>query len=558
MDVPCSSCVKLGIICVPVYFDNRKLNRNKGYAKALQNYVAELENSLIKMKETESKSERQNILNSMSTSRLRVASAQGDIASMLPTASPENSQILPFYNNLTTRTGSSLPDNSSTVKKPQVLPEANKEYPFVSESWSALAKSPYITFSLSLFFKWLYPSHYFFVYREALLSAFFQDGLSKSYYCSEELIYAIAALGSKISSKSNELYHKSLNYYDLSRDIILKKTFQRRDCLSGRTEPPSSKLALIQSLLCLAFYDIGRGDNSSAWYFSGLAFRIVHEIGLQLNPAALNDAGNESLTKMDIEVRVRIYWGCYLVDHFMAELYGRETVLTLSNSTVPETDELPDIKAGFEDYMYSDPDKPLLVAAPMKSLILLSRITELHKLENTQLKTTSERLCALSTFNKDLQKWRSTLPHELAWTSARLATENDFDPTVSFVWYHYYTILLSYNMTSILDSRESIPIIEEAIKDLFYLLRNWINKYHTFEKCSIQMITTAILALQCMDSKKVGCIYRKNFINFIKSPTINYEFVLQAFENETPSESFYPFSFSDTSGFLTECPDLSL
>ncbi|QID83835.1 hypothetical protein GRS66_006314 [Saccharomyces pastorianus] len=183
---------------------------------------------------------------------------------------------------------------------------------------------------------------------------------------------------------------------------------------------------------------MGRGENSSAWYFSGLAFRIVHEIGLQLNPAALNDVSDGDLTKMDIEVRVRIYWGCYLVDHFIAELYGRVTVLTLSNSAVPETDELPDINAGYEDYMYSDPDKPLLVAAPVKSLILLSRITELYKRENTQLKTTSEKMNALSALNIDLQKWRSSLPDNLTWTSKTLITVNDFDPTISFVWYHYY------------------------------------------------------------------------------------------------------------------------
>lgn len=63
-------------------------------------------------------------------------------------------------------------------------------------------------------------------------------------------------------------------------------------------------------------------------------------------------------------------------------------------------------------------------------------------------------------------------------------------------------ILLSYNKTFITDSEECRQVVEEAIQDLFQLLENWTTKYHTYEKCSIQMATTAILALQCMNSRK--------------------------------------------------------
>ncbi|CAI4044096.1 uncharacterized protein SKDI_10G3610 [Saccharomyces kudriavzevii IFO 1802] len=536
------------------------MSRNKGYLKALENYVAQLENSLIRMKETNSEDSRQIILDSLPLGSLLDLNAPQENQTSVPSiVNSAKDQIPQFYDNLAIPGNAAPSDGPLSVIKTRLASENNKKYSTVPEGRNTLSRSPYIILSLSLFFRWLYPSHYFFVYREALLSAFFQDRNSKSYYCSEELIYAVAALGSKITNKSDELYLKSFKYYSLSREIILRKIFQAKDCSFEKEGSSSPKLALIQSLLCLAFYDIGRGENSSAWYFSGLAFRIVHEIGLQLNPAALNGISGEELTQMDIEVRVRIYWGCYLVDHFIAELYGRSTVLTLSNSAIPETDELPNIKAGFEDYMYSDPDKPLLVAAPIKCLILLSRITELYKNENTQLKTTSERIGALSGFNIDLQKWRSSLPKELTWSNETLAEEKDFDPTISFVWYHYYMILLSYNKTFILDSKENTSIIEEAIQDLFYLLRDWIIKYHTFEKCSIQMVTTAVLALQCMNSKNISCIYYNDFTNFLKSPTINYDFLSELFENEISSESLYPLSLSDGANFLAdEFPDLSL
>ena len=116
-----------------------------------------------------------------------------------------------------------------------------------------------------------------FIHRETFLSAFFGDPSTKSYYCSEELVLAIAALGALLSDKSDELYQESTNYYTAAKSKVLKKIFQLDDSsLDGST--PSSKLAYIQTLLCLAFYDIGNGENPLAWYLSGLAFRIAHEI----------------------------------------------------------------------------------------------------------------------------------------------------------------------------------------------------------------------------------------------------------------------------------------
>ncbi|KOH01333.1 CHA4-like protein [Saccharomyces eubayanus] len=550
----------MGVTCVPVYLDCRKIKRNKGYVKALENYAVHLENSLVRMKETNNNDIRQDILDSVSLDSSLHSIPQETQAPVPSTADSIENGTTQFYIGPIIPGSSAFPNESLAITSNQLPPGVNEEDSGISsDKYRTLARSPFIILSLSLFFKWLYPSHYFFVYREALLSAFFQDKHSKSYYCSEELIYAIVALGSKITNKSDELYRKSVKYYSFSKQIVLKKVFQTRYYSSGKLKSSSSKLALIQSLLCLAFYDMGRGENSSAWYFSGLAFRIVHEIGLHLDPAALSGAYEGDLTQMDIEVRVRIYWGCYLVDHFMAELYGKSTILRLSNSTVPETDELPDIKEGFEEYMYSDPDKPLLVATPVKRLIVLSRIAELYANESIiPSKSISERKKDLSDFNRDIQQWRLNLPKELAWTTETLTTEEDFDPTISFVWYHYYMVLISYNKPFVSDFNESRQLIEDVITDLFYLLKNWISKYHTFEKCSIQMVTTAILALQCINSEKICNRYYGYFINFLKSPTINYEFSPELFEDKA-AESLCVLNLSDdTNLLLNDNSDLSL
>ncbi|CAI7239547.1 BEM_collapsed_G0037330.mRNA.1.CDS.1 [Saccharomyces cerevisiae] len=70
------------------------------------------------------------------------------------------------------------------------------------------------------------PGHYLFIHRETFLSAFFGDTNTKSYYCSEELVFAIAALGSLISYKSEtELFQQSEVFYQRAKTIVLKKKF---------------------------------------------------------------------------------------------------------------------------------------------------------------------------------------------------------------------------------------------------------------------------------------------------------------------------------------------
>lgn len=197
----------MGTICVPVYVDNRKVNKNKGYVKGLQNYAAQLENSIIRMRETNNEEDRKKILNSVPINCVRIAVPQENLTLVPSAESSMKNQASSSYNNLAVPGTGAFSSDFLAVKKPRLAPENDKKCSTILEDYSTLTKSPYIILSLSLFFKWLYPSHYFFIYREALLSAFFQDRNLKSYYCSKELIYAVAALGSKISNKSGELYH---------------------------------------------------------------------------------------------------------------------------------------------------------------------------------------------------------------------------------------------------------------------------------------------------------------------------------------------------------------
>ncbi|SCV00215.1 LAME_0G08306g1_1 [Lachancea meyersii CBS 8951] len=514
---PCSNCVRLGIECIPSDKDLRRRRHSVGYLKSLESQIAHLEALVEDLRagaETNGEKSASNVADTRIPRTVQCLQARGSIY-------PTNSLTLPT--NRVATTASSPVGDGTTTETPRVR-------------LKNMSRSPLVLRALSLFFKWLYPGHYSFIHRETFLSAFFGDPATKGYYCSEELVYAIAALGSVLSDKSEELHQHGPQYYNIAKTIALQKIFQLNDSsLVGSTS--SAKLAIIQTLLCLAFYDIGNGENPLAWYLSGLAFRIAHEIGLHLNFESWSNVYEDELSNLDIEVRSRIYWGCYIADHLICVLFGRSTSLRLSNSTVPETDELPDVETGIEDYLY-DARATLSMAKPLKQLIVLSRITELFAskvfIHSESMARRSEFLLS---FNSEINLWRTKLPKDLHWSKDSISTVSDFNPTIAYLWYHYYVVLLSYNKPFVEELTESKKIVEETIEEICFTLRAFKKKCGTYEKSTVYMVYCAILAIQCGKSGGAGNSLLPELKDFLVCPTLNYELGKKFVEKEVGDES---------------------
>ncbi|SCU86142.1 LANO_0C06876g1_1 [Lachancea nothofagi CBS 11611] len=539
LETPCSNCVKYGIECVPIDKDLRRRRHSVGYLKSLENHIAHLE-ALVRELRPEKTDK----------------TFPGADTERRPTSSPSPALTLSASATPVARGpqagGSIYPTNSLALlsrRASKSQDDATTDTP--RARLKNMSRSPFILRALSLFFKWLYPGHYSFIHRETFLSAFFGDPATKTYYCSEELVYAIAALGSILSDKSEELYSQSSQYYNIAKTTVLQKIFQMNDSsLVGST--PSSKLAIIQTLLCLAFYDIGNGENPLAWYSSGLAFRVAHEIGLHLNFESWSNVYEDELSVLDIEVRSRIYWGCYLADHLICVLFGRSTSLRLSNSTVPETDELPDVETGIEDYLY-DSRVTLSMAKPLKELIVLSRITELFASKIfIQSESITQRSEHLLKFNSEVAQWRLNLPEQLRWSKELLKDIEDFNPTISYLWYHYYTVLLSYNKPFIEELNESKIVAEDTIEEICYLLKAFKSKFGGYEKSSIYMIYSAILAIQCCKTKGVDNRKLSELKEFLISPTLNFELGKKFIDKEVGSDP------TDLFGTLLDGNDFAL
>jgi len=81
-----------------------------------------------------------------------------------------------------------------------------------------------------------------------------------------------------------------------------------RRLLGTAIQQPSS-IPTVQALLQLSARDLAQGSISQAWVYSGIAFRMASDLGLQHSSSDIKGLG-----PVDIEARRRLFWGCYFWD----------------------------------------------------------------------------------------------------------------------------------------------------------------------------------------------------------------------------------------------------
>ncbi|KHC37244.1 hypothetical protein MGQ_02992 [Candida albicans P76067] len=355
-------------------------------------------------------------------------------------------------------------------------------------------KDPDILKCIQLFFIWQYPDHNMFIFREAFLIDFFNPK-KNMLYCSKTLILSICSLGAKMSTEET-IYNRSKEFYQESKYLLLNSLHQ-----------PS--ITSLQSFMLLAFYDICNGQNSSGWMLSGCAMRMGYDLGFQLNPELwfVKSKGENNtinnLSKLDVEIRSRIYWGCYMADHFISLLLGRPSILKISDASIPVTSDLPDLE-WIDDFTYNgyikkkklhkrskskhrkdehEDDKDDLkspgkhkhqevsyISDPLNQIINLINISdnilndiftktdeeqpqehqqEQQQQQQQQQKSNEDlnlksRWEKLSQYNSQIMAWKKNLPKDLRWNRTKLGKTGE-NPTYSGIRYYYYILLLCLN-----------------------------------------------------------------------------------------------------------------
>ncbi|KAJ5805294.1 hypothetical protein N7474_011181 [Penicillium riverlandense] len=105
-----------------------------------------------------------------------------------------------------------------------------------------------------------------------------------------------------------------------------------------------SSIPTLQGLLILSARECAAGRTSQGWLFSGMAFRMMRDLGIHIHPKSLSHLeGQFSLE--DLALRQQIFWSCYTWDKTMSLCLGRApTIHETMPVPSPETwlDEEPE------------------------------------------------------------------------------------------------------------------------------------------------------------------------------------------------------------------------
>jgi hypothetical protein len=102
--------------------------------------------------------------------------------------------------------------------------------------------------------------------------------------------------------------HAARFHHGQIADILLSRV---RLLLGAEIHRPSS-IPTVQALLQLSAREMAHGSISQAWLYSGMAFRMVSDLGLHHSSGKILSLGQ--LTPEDMETRRRLFWSCYFWD----------------------------------------------------------------------------------------------------------------------------------------------------------------------------------------------------------------------------------------------------
>ncbi|KAL3295967.1 TEA1-TY1 enhancer activator [Colletotrichum asianum] len=411
---PCQNCATAKQTCEYREIDRKRRPATHEYVVSLENRVASLE-SFIRSLQTSPDKERDEMLQTVSF---------GDHLQASGSSTNENRQTAQrtsedggrrttahlqvglegslIYHGATSiyRANAYRPTTSNTLgalpiqSSPNIAYESTFEH--VAEHFGINLQDELVSDALLQFFKWQYP-HFMFIYREAFLRDHFGERSNCKYWL---------VIGTAFVYMCTWNADASEQFFSAAESILI---------VSGLTKP---SIVTVQGFLCLAFYEIGRGNLSKGWGFS--------DLGFQRDPKHWISHDSSLVTEEDMEMRRRIFWGCYTSDKLISLILGRPVYLFYDDAEVETTERLPDfpemapwLPAGIAVYDGRFANiNPLPLVPCFKEQIRLSKIIEkmLTKLFSTKsnLEGLGRQAC-LDSLNFELCSWYEALPECAKW-----------------------------------------------------------------------------------------------------------------------------------------------
>ncbi|WQF86613.1 hypothetical protein CDEST_11627 [Colletotrichum destructivum] len=331
---------------------------------------------------------------------------------------------------------------------------------------------------LTQFFRWQYPQ-FMFIYREAFLRDHFghDRDRERAKYWSPALLLSICALGALVGIETKA---RSERFFLAAESIVM---------VTGLTRP---SVATVQAFLCLALYEIGRGNSSKGWGYSGIAFRMAQDLGFQRDPKDWAHHDSSLATDEDVEIRRRIYWGCYISDKLISLILGRPVYLVYDAAEVQPMETLPEPPemvlwrpVGFDEE-YTEPAQATSSMIPyLHEQIRLSRVIE--KMMSTlfsprsNLNGLSRRVC-FDNLNLELNRWRESLPNFAKWHKWGSSSSKPIPGVLALhLLFHSVRIALNYDQAVTSCGRDAEGKLRlycvTSAQDITSLLRTYRSQY---------------------------------------------------------------------------------
>ncbi|KAJ1907740.1 hypothetical protein LPJ81_000562 [Coemansia sp. IMI 209127] len=190
---------------------------------------------------------------------------------------------------------------------------------------------------LSLYFRYVHP-----VFPILSKSHLLQRAFDKERPLAPAFMSAVFAAAS--TYKAREAKNKD----ELARVRIQMALHFQRAKLYLDEQYTNNSLSSILTLLLMSVYEQGTMSTRS-WLYSGMAIRKAYDMGLHRDMGVAKHNELSVVSKREADIRLRAWWGCYIMDIMVSATLGRPTTIRDFTFDAPFPDD------------YGDDDDELLV-----------------------------------------------------------------------------------------------------------------------------------------------------------------------------------------------------
>ncbi|KAL4799708.1 PrpF protein-domain-containing protein [Aspergillus venezuelensis] len=220
-----------------------------------------------------------------------------------------------------------------------------------------------------------------------------------------------------------------------------------RELLGGALD--RSDITTIQALLVMTNSLFALGDErSAAWLYSGLAFRMLIDMGMHVDLTNTRRFSDE-----DLELRRRVFWAAFVVDKIQSLYQGRPVSLKETDALVPIKflDTYEELEH-WQPFAYSNcasnyPGIPAYSTSTFASLcklsLIMSDILSCIYTKRSFNQNPNELANKLEDFQLRLDQWEVLLPDQLQFHSA-------ISQSVTFPPPHVFSLQAMHNSLVIL------------------------------------------------------------------------------------------------------------